>query len=162
MLLVFAVESESENFLMLLVLASLRVVLSFRQSPRASWITGSKFISKARLVSRKNVMNMVRGNYRWQLLTRAQELIDPFPTQSKHKLKNPPELLSPQVCDARGHAWRQTCSTCWSAAWRLRAPVLTWWICFLFSQDLKLVSVSAMPCSIQIYQFKLARIQQEC
>ena len=65
MLLVFAVESESENFLMLLVLASLRVVLSFRQSPGASWITGSKFISKARLVSRKNVMNMVRGNYRW-------------------------------------------------------------------------------------------------
>ena len=65
MLLVFAVESESENFLMLLVLASLRVVLSFRQSPRASWITGSKFISKARLVSGKKFMNMVRENYGW-------------------------------------------------------------------------------------------------
>ena len=65
MLLVFAVESESENFLMLLVLASLRVVLSFRQSPRASWITGSKFISKARLVSGKVLMNMVCGNYQW-------------------------------------------------------------------------------------------------
>ena len=65
MLLVLAVESESENFLMLLVLASLRVVLSFRQSPRASWITGSKFISKARLVSGKDFMKIVRGNYQW-------------------------------------------------------------------------------------------------
>ena len=63
--LTIAVESESENFLMLLVLASLRVVLSFRQSPRASWITGSKFISKARLVSGKDFMNMERGNYQW-------------------------------------------------------------------------------------------------
>ena len=68
MVLVFAVESESENFLMLLVLASLRVVLSFRQSPGASWITGSKFISKARLVSGKDFINIEHGTWKLSML----------------------------------------------------------------------------------------------
>ena len=94
--------------------------------------------------------------------TRAHELMEQFQTQSQHNLKNitwAPQPLS---------LWRwRSCLEAnlldllvGSLAPQGASPHLV--DCFLFSRDLKLVSVSAMPWSIQINQFKLAQIQQEC